>query len=399
MTVASAAHGVVDPSGRVVVTPEAVDDLVAALVARGYTVVGPTVRDGAIALEEVRGRADLPVGWGDRQEAGTYRLVRRDDAALFGYAVGPQSARRYLTPPRRRLWSASYHDGRFEVVDEPPPAVKYAFLGLRACELAAMAVQDRTFRDGRVADPAYMATRDASFVVAVNCGTPAATCFCTSMGTGPAVESGHDLALTEILEPPHRLVVEAATARGAEVLATLPGTPATGDDVSAARAVVAHSTEQITRRLDPHEARDVLAANLDHPRWDEVATRCLSCTNCTMVCPTCFCSTVEDVTALDGEHAERVQRWDSCFTLDHSYLHGVGAVRSDIRSRYRQWLTHKLSTWWDQFGVSGCVGCGRCIAWCPARIDLTEEVEAIARDGRDLAVAVAVRGSTPEVDP
>jgi Fe-S-cluster-containing hydrogenase component 2 len=121
-------------------------------------------------------------------------------------------------------------------------------------------------------------------------------------------------------------------------------------------------------------------ANLEHPRWDDVAERCLSCTNCTLVCPTCFCFAVEDVNSLDGERAERTQRWDSCFTLGHSMLHGAGSVRGDTRSRYRQWLTHKLSTWWDQFDESGCVGCGRCISWCPAGIDLTEEVAAIARE-------------------
>jgi len=367
-----------DPGERAVVAPEALDDLVAALAARGYTVVGPTVRDGAVVLDQVSGRADLPVGWGDAQEAGTYRLVPRGDDALFGYAVGPHSPRRFLSPPRRRLWSATRRDGRLVFEEVEPPPTRYAFLGVRACELAAIDVQDRVFRTGATPDPTYVALRDAAFVVAVNCGAPAPTCFCTSMGTGPAVERGHDLALTEILDPPHRLLVEAASAAGRELLAALPHRPAADGDVAAARAVVDGSAERMTRRMDPAAARDVLAANLEHPRWDDVASRCLSCTNCTLVCPTCFCSTVEDTTSIDGLRAERAQRWDSCFTLDHSYLHGSGAVRDDTRSRYRQWLTHKLSTWWDQFDVSGCVGCGRCITWCPAAIDLTEEVAAIA---------------------
>jgi formate hydrogenlyase subunit 6/NADH:ubiquinone oxidoreductase subunit I len=373
-----------DAPAAAVIAPEVVDDLVGALAARGYRVIGPTVRDGAIVLDEVRGRSDLPVGWGDRQEAGTYRLVPRDDQALFGYALGPQSPRRFLDPPRRRVLSVHRRDGRLHFDEEPPPEVRYAFLAVRACEVAALRIQDRVFHEGAAADPSYRTARAASFVVAVNCGAPAATCFCTSTGTGPAVETGHDLALTEILEPPHRLLAEPGTDRGREVLAELAGRPATAADVAAARAVVAHSADTMTRQLDPVAARDTLAANLEHPHWDDVATRCLSCANCTLVCPTCFCSTVEDVAALDGEHAERVQRWDSCFTMDHSYLHGVGAVRADTRSRYRQWLTHKLSTWWDQFGTSGCVGCGRCIAWCPARIDLTAEVRAIAgADGKD----------------
>jgi ferredoxin len=92
-----------------------------------------------------------------------------------------------------------------------------------------------------------------------------------------------------------------------------------------------------------------------------------------MACPTCFCSSVEDTSDLTGEHAERWQKWDSCFNPDFSYIHG-GEVRKTTASRYRQWMTHKLSTWFDQFGTSGCVGCGRCITWCPVGIDLTEEV-------------------------
>jgi ferredoxin len=99
-----------------------------------------------------------------------------------------------------------------------------------------------------------------------------------------------------------------------------------------------------------------------------------------MVCPTCFCSTVSEVSDLAGDHVERHRQWDSCFNLEFTYMNG-GMVRDNTRNRYRQWLTHKLATWIDQFGSSGCVGCGRCIAWCPVGIDLTEEVSAI-REGQ-----------------
>jgi Fe-S-cluster-containing hydrogenase component 2 len=130
------------------------------------------------------------------------------------------------------------------------------------------------------------------------------------------------------------------------------------------------------RKIDTVGIKELLYSNYEHPRWDQVAARCLSCANCTMVCPTCFCTTVEDVTDLSGEHAERWRKWDSCFTANFSYIHG-GNIRATVKSRYRQWMTHKLATWIDQFGESGCVGCGRCITWCPVAIDLTEEVRAI----------------------
>ena len=96
-----------------------------------------------------------------------------------------------------------------------------------------------------------------------------------------------------------------------------------------------------------------------------------------MVCPTCFCTSVADTTDVTGDHAERWQEWASCFDLDYSELHG-GQVRSSGASRYRQWLTHKFGTWHTQFGQSGCVGCGRCIAWCPVGIDVTAELTALA---------------------
>jgi sulfhydrogenase subunit beta (sulfur reductase) len=364
---------------------QGVDELIAALTRRGYCVVGPRLRDGAIVLEELKGSADLPVGWTDEQEAATYRVHARDDRSLFAYAVGPHSPRRYLSPPRKTLWAAVRIEGGFQLEPEADTPPAYAFVGVKACELAAVGVHDKVLRDGPYPDPSYVRARQRAFFVGVDCGSPAATCFCTSIGTGPSVDAGHDLAITELLTAgAHELLVAAGSDRGAEVLAEVQSNaswrPATDVDRAAKHQIVTESAVRMSRRLEPKVARDVLMANLDHPRWDDVASRCLSCTNCTLVCPTCFCSAVEDVNSLDGDRAERIQRWDSCFTLGHSTLHGAGSVRGDTRSRYRQWLTHKLSTWWDQFGESGCVGCGRCIAWCPAGIDLTEEVAAIARE-------------------
>jgi ferredoxin len=234
---------------------------------------------------------------------------------------------------------------------------------------------------GRYGDRDYAARRDGAFLVAVNCFEPGGTCFCTSMGTGPRADAGYDLALTEILEGSHRLLVEVGSERGAEILADLPSRPADEADVGAAARAVDGAAQKMGRQMESADLRDLLARNLEHPRWNEVAERCLTCANCTMVCPTCFCTTVEDHTDLSGDNAERWRTWDSCFAQDHSYIHG-GSVRPSGRSRYRQWMTHKLGTWHDQFGSSGCVGCGRCITWCPVGIDITEEVAAIrATDG------------------
>lgn len=361
------------PGDAQVLDLEGFDALIAALVRSGYRVIGPTVRDGAIVYDEVVARDDLPVGWGDQQEAGRYRLRRREDAALFGYAVGPHSWKRYQLPPETRLWRARLaEDGSLiDYADDEEPSQPLAFLGVRSCELHAMGIMERVLGKG-------VAARDA-FLVAVQCGEAGGTCFCASMGTGPRASDGFDLALTELIDAGgHRFVVEAGSRRGAEILDDLP-TRASTADAAAAEAVTARTAAQMGRTLDAEGVHDLLLSNLEHPRWADVAERCLTCGNCTMVCPTCFCTTVEDVTELDG-HVERHRRWDSCFTIDYSRMHG-GSARTSSRARYRQWMTHKLATWIDQFGTSGCVGCGRCITWCPVGIDITEEVAAIGANG------------------
>lgn len=360
------------------VDPAALDGLLAALRARGFRTIGPVARDGAIVLDEIATTADLPRGIGEEQEAGRYRLRDRDDDALFGFSVGPHSAKGTLLPPTLTVMrSRRTEDGGFTVESDAEEPTPVALIGLRSCDLHAIAIQDRVLTGGAVADPDYAARRDALFVVAVQCGQAGGTCFCVSMGTGPRAESGFDLALTEIVDDDgHRFVVEIGSDRGAEALDDVPHADASPSDLAAAEDAVARAAAQMGRTLDAVTTPALLAENLEHPRWDEVADRCLTCGNCTQVCPTCFCTSLDDVTDLAGEAAERTRRWDSCFSLDFSHVHG-GAVRRSGASRYRQWMTHKLSTWIDQFGTSGCVGCGRCITWCPVAIDITEEVAAI----------------------
>lgn len=354
------------------------DELLGALRRRGFTPIGPTVRQGAIVYEELESASDLPAGWTDVQDGGTYRLQRRDDDALFGHNVGPNSWKNHLFPPTLKLWTARRsEDGELEVEEEVAEPPRHAFIGVRSCDLHAIAVQDRTFVDGPWADRDYQARREGAFIVAVNCGQAGGTCFCVSMDTGPRASSGYDLALTELLDGAgHRFLVEVGSERGAELVAELPSRAAARGDEHAADEVAEQTAAQMGRTLDTTDIRDMLYRNREHPRWDEVADRCLTCGNCTMVCPTCFCSSVEDVTDLAGEEATRERSWESCFTLEHSYIHG-GSVRTSGKARYRQWMTHKLASWIDQFGTSGCIGCGRCITWCPVAIDITEEAAVI----------------------
>jgi sulfhydrogenase subunit beta (sulfur reductase) len=358
------------------------DQLISVLNEMDFQVVGPTVRDEAIVYENLNSINDLPEGWTDEQEGGTYRLKRRPDKALFGYVVGPHSWKKFLHPPERRLFQANLKDGDFEIIPEELETPKFAFLGVRSCELHAIAIQDKVFLGGGHVDASYKMRRENAFLIAVQCGQSAATCFCTSMDTGPRAESGFDLALTEILDnEDHHFVVEVGSDQGNAVMEKILHRQATGENVTQAKKQTEEVATKMKRTLDTTNIKELLYENLEHPQWNDIAERCLSCANCTMVCPTCFCSTVEDVTDITGDHAARWQKWDSCFTMDFTHMHG-GEVRASTQSRYRQWLTHKLASWQDQFDSSGCVGCGRCITWCPVAIDLTEEIPKI-RDSKN----------------
>ncbi len=357
------------------IQPDALARLVPVLAARGYRVFGPVVRDAAIVYEPIERWEELALGWSADTAPGRYRLKHLDDGRLFVHPPGPQSLKNHLHPPEARLVEAHRDNGAFRIIHDVPLAQKRAFLGVRPCEVAAVLIQDRVLIGDRYTDSVYQARRKDAFLVVVNCGGAAPTCFCASMNTGPRAESGVDIALTELSDP-HEFCAEAGSEAGREILAELERSPVTAAAREKAAAASERARSMQQRHVDTAGLPQALYANFESPRWEQIAARCLSCANCTMVCPTCFCVTVDDTSDLGVRRAERWRRWDSCFTQSFSYIHG-GSVRQSPRSRYRQWLTHKFAAWPDQFGSFGCTGCGRCITWCPAGIDITEELAAI----------------------
>ncbi|MGZ8995558.1 MAG: 4Fe-4S dicluster domain-containing protein [Rhodospirillales bacterium] len=355
--------------------------MIAKLAAGGYTVIGPRLEAGAITLGPIGGAGELPVGVIDAQAPGHYRTTVAEGTETFASAAPAMPWKRFLYPPQESLFHARRAGNDFAVAagpdeDEPP----LALFAIRPCDLAAIAVLDAVLvSEERVTDERYLARRERTFIVAADCARTGDTCFCASMGTGPRAAGGFDLILSEIPAGPAggsgagpaRMLVAAGSEQGAALLAELDLVPAAAADCAAAEEATARAAAAMKRTM-PADIAAILARNLEAPTWEGIAERCLGCANCTMVCPTCFCASVEDTTDLDGTVAERRRVWDSCFTLEHSYIHG-GGIRTSGAARYRQWMCHKLSFWHGQFGMSGCVGCGRCITWCPVGIDITEE--------------------------
>jgi len=358
-----------------VIDKENLDRLLKKLSGKGYTVIGPILKDGAIIYNEINSINDLPAGWTDEQDAGKYRIKKRKDNALFGYVISPQSWKKYLFPPKLKLWEAERKGRGFNILLHNDNQPKYAFIGVRSCELHAIFIQDKVFNNGSFTDSYYENIRKNIFIVSVNCTHTAKTCFCVSMDTGPMAKSGYDISLTEIVnEKEHFFTLETGSEKGNEMISGLTLKEATEAVAAKSEKAIRNAEAKMGRKMDTIIIKELFYNNLENPQWNEVASRCLTCANCTMVCPTCFCSTVEDVTDLKGSHTERWRSWDSCFALNYSKVAG-GNFRASARARYRQWITHKLASWIDQFGTSGCVGCGRCISWCPVGIDITEEVK------------------------
>lgn len=360
--------------------PAGFEQLISALASEGYRVIGPTVRGSAVVYDDVASASEFPIGWVDYQEGGVYRLEKTNSPAYFGYTLSPQSWKKFLFPPEVRLWQAQRSGPNIDIFSDANghfEPERLAFVGVRPCELNAIEIQDRVFMGHDYADPIYSARRENLFIVAVNCTRSAATCFCASMNTGPRAHSGFDIALTEVVEDDrHYFVAETGSERGAALLDSLPQAATTPAEAQTASKRTQKAAQAQVRSVNTRNIKERLYRSYEHPRWDDVGERCLTCGNCTMVCPTCFCTTVEDVTDLSGDTAERWRKWDSCFSLDFSYIYG-GSLRTSSKARYRQWLMHKMATWQDQFDTLGCVGCGRCITWCPVGIDITEEVRAI----------------------
>lgn len=342
----------------------------------GYLPIGPRVKDEALVYAPIDKIEDLPQGVSTIQKPGYYRLTRGKHMRYFDIIPGAHSWKQFLFPSRAELFKLQKNGREWERIPEKKEPINYAFIGVRACELAAIQIQDNIFMRSDFTDPIYQAHRKRVFIVSVNCTHPSETCFCTSMGTGPRVKDSYDLDLTELDDV---FVLTIGSELGKRLMTGIPFEDASGYIRTNVEHKLEHAEQQMRRKLDTTDLPELILNHLDHPYWNEIGKRCLSCANCTQVCPTCFCWDTVDEISLDGQNTGRVRVWDSCFNPGYSYQAG-GNTRPTIYSRYRQWMSHKLGTWKQQYGTLGCVGCGRCITWCPAEIDITEEVAALRNE-------------------
>lgn len=346
-----------------------------------YSIIGPTIENDVIIYSEISNESDLPIGWSDEQSGGHYSLKKENHSHFFEFTLPPNNLRRFLQPPQEKIWTALKENKEITLNSEKVESKKIAFIGIRACDLKALLIQDKIFIKGHKVDDRYQIRRKNIFIIAVDCYHVQPTCFCTSMESGPKANDGFDIALTEIpFDHTSQFLLRSGSPQGEEFLSHLHLKNAPSQVENLAFELYSKTVEKLSKNLGLQKnlVKNLLYQNQEHPVWEAITATCLACGNCTLVCPTCFCNLFFDTSDLRGVTSERWRKWDSCFNLDHSYLHG-GSVRPSILSMYRQWITHKLATWIDQFESSGCVGCGRCITWCPVGIDIRKSIEELQK--------------------
>ena len=264
------------------------------------------------------------------------------------------------------------------------PAV---LIGLRACELRAMRFLDKVLLDGSFQDAAYAARREATTVVSLDCADCRETCFCTLVGGQPFATEGYDVNLTPV---DGGVIVDVATERGAAWVARA------GQDVPAEAAAEQlarrdRQRQRMTERVQSQNAAFTFTADDgtrpalpddDDPSWQRFAADCVECAACTNVCPTCHCFYLYDQ-SLGPERFERVRTWDSCLLSSYHRMAGTPAMkptpRPRLRSRLANRVLHKFSYSPEQYGLLGCVGCGRCVEGCLGGIDIRQAVQELSQ--------------------
>jgi len=350
------------------------------LLDQGFDLNGPAVKNNSIQYVPINLTEQLPWGVQDKQDLSIHELKVVDDSKCFQWSNGASSAKSHLFKQDVTLWKVLKDEDtqKLEFVQEKIKAKPVALFGLKSCDLEAIKIQDKTLLHGKFVDDIYQNYRKNLFAIGVNCVYASSNCFCKSLNTGPEIKTDvAELILTEIKDG---FLVEYISERAKGILAV-------DEWVDVSPGMVSEAKTLKNQANDQHKSiplAEIRSANMhrgskDADLWNSFMGDCTSCGTCTQVCPTCFCHKTEELPSFDEDESEHIRMWDSCFNESHGYTNGINH-RPDLLSRYQMWMMHKFSEWQRQFGVSGCVGCGRCMSWCPVGIDVTDGVNKLCKE-------------------
>jgi sulfhydrogenase subunit beta (sulfur reductase) len=273
-------------------------------------------------------------------------------------------------PPSEKMFQFSTDPGDPEahILKEVPKEDRDRLLvGVRPCDARAFQLVRLNFITTQYVDPWWRRGYERLTLVGAACLAPCSTCFCTSVGGGPFDGTGLDVLTIEMGD---RLLLRSVTEKGEKLLAGAPGPKAGSEEQREAQRLQAEAEGAMTEKVPTDRLKDQPLLDLfNAPFWDEIQFACINCGTCTYLCPTCWCFDIQD--EVHGKEGVRLRNWDSCmyplFTL-----HGSGHnPRGEKVQRVRQRFMHKLKYYVDKYGNGvACVGCGRCVLFCPVNIDI-----------------------------
>ena len=310
-----------------------------------YELIAPVKRDNLVVFDRVDSAGEV----------------------LFNYSNTVKSAKELLLPQSETLFTYNSMDHSASIETHFNDAAPKLLFGVRPCDAKSFLLLDKVFDGERYKDAYYLNRRANTLVVTIGCVQPRTTCFCTSVNGGPFSEDGSDLMLIDIGDA---YVVKVTSDRGAGLLEGAELEDAGEDDLASMKRVIQDAEASMSPKLAIEGRQENLESIFDDPIWGPLTEKCLGCGVCTYLCPTCHCFDIIDE-ARDSQ-GERIRLWDSCqfsqFTLQASGFN----PRLTNKERLRQRVMHKFSYFPKNYGLTGCVGCGRCIQECPVNLDIRD---------------------------
>jgi len=346
--------------GAVVVTKDGFMELLERLM-ENYQVVAPVERNGRVLYEFVS----------DPHEA---NLEYRGTTLL--------PPKRFFFPEKEILFTYEIEEGgEVRVYDRysEVKGLRRVLVGVRPCDIRGLEVLDKVFI-GEFHDPYYAARRQGTLIVGLTCNEPTEYCFCAYTGSGPMIDSGYDLLMTDLGES---YLVEVGSEKGEKIVKLNLDLfkEATADDLRERTRILREVEGKIREQGLPDLTKmyEPLVKLFNADLWREYGRRCVACGKCNFTCPTCRCFNVYDDPNLDLRSGKRVRVWDSCHFLSFTRVASGEVFRKERHSRVKQRIYHKYCYSIDEIGMISCVGCGRCIEVCSAGIDIREVAKEVMK--------------------
>ena len=299
-----------------------------------------------------------------------FREIGDGDAFTLDYANTRASVKTLFFPQAETMLTYERSLDRFNDIRAVPfDAVPTVILGLRPCDARGLELLDRVFGQGQYRDPYYLARRAATVVVALACTDPRQTCFCHAVGGDPYSSEGADVLLSDADDA---YIAVPQTEKGEEWLTTLSLSAVDDGHLETSQAVAARAHELLAEIEPVAGLEDQLVDLFESAVWAEIAEKCIACGTCTYLCPGCHCFNIQDRVLANG--GSRLRSWDGCMYEGFTKHASGHNPRPDQGTRWRQRTLHKFAYLPENVGMYGCVGCGRCITYCPVRLDIREVI-------------------------